>query len=68
MDVCFTMTSALSDDTSRQATALKILVEVLTNTKKIIDALSHIYEEHEVSIISSTNLQCHILFCSPPMT
>lgn len=46
----FTMTSILLDDTSRQATALKILVEVLTNTKKVTDALSNIYEEREVSI------------------
>ena len=45
----FTVTSVPIDDTSRQATALKILVEVLTSTKKIAGALSNIYE-HEVSI------------------
>ena len=37
------------DDTSRQAAALKVLVEVLTNTKKLTSALSLIYEEREVS-------------------
>lgn len=49
------MIIALSDDASQQATALKILVEMLISTKKTADALSHIYEEREVSI-SCTNL------------
>ena len=49
MTLCFTIANAISDDTSRQATALKVLVEVLTNTKKLANSLSHIYEEREVS-------------------
>ena len=47
--MCFTISSFILDDTSRQATALKVLVEVLTNTKKLTSALSLIYEEREVS-------------------
>ena len=49
MTLCFTISSFILDDTSRQATALKVLVEVLTNTKKLTSALSLIYEEREVS-------------------
>ena len=54
--MCSTTASALSDETSRQATALKVLVEVLTNTKKTANVLSHIYEEREVGIVSCRNL------------
>ena len=48
MTLYFTIANAISDDTSRQATALKVLVEVLTNTKKVANALSHTFEEREV--------------------
>ena len=42
------MGSTTTDDTSRQMTALKVLVEVMTTSKKIHNASVHIFEEREV--------------------
>ena len=42
------MGSTTTDESSRQMTALKVLVEVMTTSKKIHNASVHIFEEREV--------------------
>ena len=49
------MGSTNIDDTSRQMTALKVLVEVMTTSKKIHNPSGHIFEEREVQSFAVYN-------------